>query len=552
MIAKIEKILLLRHYIILIFLVGIIFVSSVENSFLSLDDTWLIVDNPNINLSLKKMPTRFTSHLFKLSDSPEQRMFYSSYYRPILSLLYVLNYKMWGINPIGFHLTNILLHLASTIVLYRVGIFLFSDKIIPLLAASIFAVHPVHHEVLGRVALGENIYGLFIILSLYFFLKEKLILSLSAFSIALFSKESAVMLPFALAILSIQKRGLKSGILFTTPYAALVGIYLIIRAIIVESVFGGVLDIPTFTQIITMFIAVSDYMRLLIIPFPVSPFYPARLYPSIFEPKFLFAIIILLLVSLLILKLRNDKTMFFLILSPLIMLVPGILKVNALSCTPDLIYIADRLLYVPAMFFSLFVSAFTLNIRADKSKKYVIIGWTIIIALFTFITASTVRIYKDDFIFYKKIAEESPHAISPHIELGHIYHKMGKLDNAIKEYNTALKPPPTYKTNITLNGLSGSNTLWEYQPALADTHFSIGLVYLEKGNIEKATRKFKVATILRPNFVDAHYNLGNVYQKQGRMSDAIKEYETVLKIDSKHADAHQNLEILNIKKKQLH
>lgn len=568
MIAKIEKVLLLKPYIILMLLVVLASANSLKNSFLNIDDNYFIVDNPKINLPLKEIPSVFLTPLGKIHDSTGSQSNYI-YYRPVLNLLYAFNYKIWGLNPVGFHLTNIMLHFISSIFLYRTGLFLFdNNKLISLMAAAIFAVHPVNHEALSRVALNEPVYGLFIIISLYFFLKGNRYFSLSAFFLALLSKESAVMLPFALVLLAYHKQGFKGGWITMRPYAILTVIYLILRAMFTDTFGGNEVQQPAFAQILTMAVAASDYIKLLIIPYPLSPFYPARLYTSIYEPRVLLAISILILVSLLIFKLRKDKTMFFLLTFPFIMLAPVIFRVNTFPLGLDLVYIAERFLYVPAMTFSLFISAYAVKLAEEKTEKYVVAGWISIVIVFILIMTSANKMWENDSSIAKKITMESPDSAIAHQYLGNVYFNQRRFDEAIREFKANFAPNYSfYKyiqeyTKRQANSSSGKiynvqggefdlRVFKEYAPGFAVIHFDLGRVYLAQGDIEKASRKFKVATILSPDFVEAHYNLGNVYQKQGKFSDAIKEYETVLKLDSKHADAHQNLEILNMKKKQL-
>lgn len=258
----------MKPYIILALLVAVAFANSLQNQFVW-DDHALIIDLP-----LKEIPSTFTTPLWKMAGFNEYQQ---TYYRPVTFIFYALNYKIWGMNPIGFHLSDIALHLISAIVLYKIGLLLLNnDTLISLIGASIFAVHPVNNEPVGRAASHEVILGFFIILSIYFFLKEKRYLSWIAYSFALFSKEAAVMLPFALLTLSTHKKGIKRGVIEIMPYIALVGIYLVIRAAIVSAVFGETVHQPAYTRMLTMAAAAFDYIRLLIIPYPLSPFYAAR------------------------------------------------------------------------------------------------------------------------------------------------------------------------------------------------------------------------------------------------------------------------------------
>ena len=114
----------LNHYLILVLLITFSFSNSLQNSFVW-DDTALIVDNPKINMPFKEIPSIFLTPLWDVGRNSAESS--QSYYRPIVTLLYSLNYKLWGPNPVGFHITDILLHMMITIVLYKTGLFLFNN-----------------------------------------------------------------------------------------------------------------------------------------------------------------------------------------------------------------------------------------------------------------------------------------------------------------------------------------------------------------------------------------------------------------------------------------
>ncbi|MBI4691126.1 MAG: hypothetical protein HY754_12810 [Nitrospirae bacterium] len=175
-------------YIILVLLIAFTYGNSLQNSFVW-DDHTVVIKNPKISPSLREIPSVFLTPLWKAAGVETRQV----YYRPMVTLVGILNYKIWGLDPLGFHLTNILLHLITAIFVYRVGFLLFeidaNKELISLIAASIFVVYPVHNESVGRPAMGESLHGLFIILSLYFFLRERRYLSWITFSLALLSKE---------------------------------------------------------------------------------------------------------------------------------------------------------------------------------------------------------------------------------------------------------------------------------------------------------------------------------------------------------------------------
>jgi hypothetical protein len=529
-------------YIILFALVVVVSAPSLKNSFLSYDDAHYIVNNPTLDISFREIPSLFTKPLGEFPGSQHQSSLL--YYRPLLQVLYIFDYALWGKNPVGFHMTNILFHLLSAIFVYRIGLRLFeNNKRLSLFAASLFAVYPVNSEVLHRVAMNENMYGFFMITSIFYFIGKEKYLSWLTFSLALMSKESAVMLPFALFILSIDKEKPWKGLVSLIPYAVIMIIYLVVRQVVMGS-FPETEELQKlFRGTLTMAAAFIDYVRLLVMPYPLHVFYPARFYTSITQPKVLAAISMLMLLSLLAFRLRSDKKMLFLLLSPFVLLVPAIVKVNTFPIRTDLGYIAERLLYVPAMVFSLFISSFVFKTGNEGSgKSYRSAAFTAVIIAFAVITFLSCGRWENDETFYAALAGDAPHAAVVHYYRGTVLFNLGKFNEAQDEFKASVNSNASLSGNVEdLSNLSGSrigrnrskafdlNRLWEYQPAFADTHFALGCVLLAQGNIDAAIRKFRVALILNPALPDVHLYLAEAYMKRKEFDNASKEFHFILR-----------------------
>ncbi|MBI5892294.1 MAG: tetratricopeptide repeat protein [Deltaproteobacteria bacterium] len=552
----------MKSYIILMLLVIIAYANSLQNGFVW-DDNTLIVNNPKINIPLREIPSVFAASLWETTSFSERQQ---EYYRPFVSLLYILNYKIFGLNPSGFHLTNILLHLISVIILYKIGLLLFNnDARISFIGASIFAVHPVNNEPIGRAASGEVIFGFFIIIAIYLFLTDKKYLSWIAFFFALLSKEAAVMLPFALVILSIHRNGVKRGAVAIMPYLALAGIYLVIRMKVVDIVLG--IDTsqsqPISTRIFTMAAAAFDYIRLLIIPYPLSPFYPARWHASVFEPKVMFAIMVLISVSLLAFKIKRDGAMLFLLASPFIMLAPVIWKVNTFPVGWEFVYIAERFLYMPTMLFSIFISASIIKLFKDRPRAYLNTGCILIVTIFAVLTIFSNRIWKNEIVLFKKITEELPNVSFAHNNLGNIYADQGRLDEAMKEYQIAVELKPDYadaRNNLGViyfelgeldMAVKEYESVLKFYPAHAPAHNNLGNVYYNQGNLDKAEKEYLTALRLKPDYTEAYNNLGRIYDSQQRLNEAIDKYSSALRFNPDYAIAYYNRGIAYWKKKLL-
>ncbi|MBI5639713.1 MAG: tetratricopeptide repeat protein [Nitrospirae bacterium] len=477
-------------YALLILLVSITFANSFKNSFIAGDDYNFIVRNPKIAVSLTEIPSVFTRSLTELTTLSVR----CRYYRPVLFLFNIGTYRIWGIEPAGFHLTNVLLHLLSVLILYKTGRILFeNDRLLALIGASIFAVHPVHNQTVAGAGLGDAIYGFFLILCLYLYLREKRLLSLAAFSLALLSKEASVVFPLALMVLAAGRKGLKKGLMEITPYFMLTALYLWVREMVVAGVSDSVTRQPAVTQLLTMSVAAFDYIRLLAVPYPLSPFYPAHWYSSALDLKVIIALSVLSALCFVVFKAGKDKVMLFLLFAPLVMLAPVILRVNAFPMGLDRAYIAERFLYVPAMFFSLLV-AYAFHFFKGRSRQYLMVGWLLAIIALSVMSVVANRVWKDSFSLYGRILEEYPEAAFAHYNLGVAFEEQGFYDEALREYAEAIRLRPDHP----------------------EAHYKLGFVYFFiREQTDLAARHFEAAAALDPDNAKTHLNLAISYRKMG-------------------------------------
>ncbi len=181
------------------------FASAFPNSF-ALDDVPIIVENALIK-SLAKLPTLLTAGYWAGFFGPH---FGGDLYRPLVLASFALNYAVGGLNPFGYHLVNLLLHLAVCWALYVLARQLDLSWGGALVASGLFAVHPLHTEaVTGIVGRAELLMTLGVLLAVVWYRRgggpDRLeprfaVASWGAFVLALLSKEQAIMLPALLAL----------------------------------------------------------------------------------------------------------------------------------------------------------------------------------------------------------------------------------------------------------------------------------------------------------------------------------------------------------------
>jgi tetratricopeptide (TPR) repeat protein len=84
-------------------------------------------------------------------------------------------------------------------------------------------------------------------------------------------------------------------------------------------------------------------------------------------------------------------------------------------------------------------------------------------------------------------------------------------------------------------------TALQINPDYADAHYNFGIALIKKSNVDEAMVHFQIALQIKPDFADAHDNLGNALLQKGNVDEAIVHYQTALQIKPDYADAHNNL-----------
>ena len=187
----------IRIALILIAVVtAVSFLSSLDNGFVNWDDNEYVTENYAIrSFSWNTLKTIFTS-------------FYLGTYCPLVILSYTLEYALFGLAPFGYHLTNLLLHIGNTLLVFALVLRLSTHPPSALVAALLFGVHPLHVESVAWVTERKDVLStLFFLGALLCYLRYQedkqahlYALSIVAFVLSLFSKPMGVTLPLILLL----------------------------------------------------------------------------------------------------------------------------------------------------------------------------------------------------------------------------------------------------------------------------------------------------------------------------------------------------------------
>jgi len=451
-------------FIIFFFVLGLaIYVNSFGNEFV-FDDEHHIVNNTVIR-DFKNLPDVFTHHLTYFGGQENEGKFY----RPIETVTFIIDYFLWRLEPMGYHITNALLHIFVCVLLFFVMRFITGSAILSAVISSLYLVHPIHTEAVayasGRADSLSSIFLLTMVILLYrYWLSEKryiktiyYFLILTALLLALLSKELAMVFPFLLMFFEycLRKKEryrnlIGKKIIFYLPFFALIGVWFFFKNKISPTE-PGVIDVPSIsTRLTTVPKLILDYIRISFFPLNLHmeyklPFPGSLLQSGYFEP-FLFIFFFVALVYYVWKRGRtntNYRIMFFGLGWFLIGLLPYLSIVFPLNAP-----FAEHWLYIPEMGFILFVIYFILyQLRKQRwAEKCVLFSCVVIIGIYSCLTIKQNAVWKNGITFYEHTIKYAPYSAKAHNNLGVEYMRKGDKAKAKGLFKRALELDPNYKT----------------------------------------------------------------------------------------------------------
>lgn len=513
------------HTAIILAVTGLAYLDSFRNQFLW-DDLHLIVDNPAIK-HWSLAPGLFLSELF-----PHGVL--SRYYRPLQALTYLLDYQIWGLHPVGYHLTNVLLHAGVALLLQRLAVVLLRNTTAGLVTALLFAVHPIHTEAVTYIAgRSDPLAALFMLAALLWFARDprpglsgRRMLSLGAFLLALLAREAAMVTLLLLVLIDRVPAPRDDGASEPTPwrhvairlvpYAAVLAGYLGLRAAVVglAPLASAPAHVPLYLRLCTTAKVVLEYLALLLVPIDQHMERLIQPAASCLTAPVLAAMFLIGAMAAVAVACRRTAwpvtlglAWFFVALLPVSNLVP-------LST-----FMAEHWLYVPSMGIFL-IAGWGVSRLAER-------GWAqpattgVLIALVAYggLTMRRNLDWRDGLTFYQATLRLAPNSARAWTNLGHAYHEAGDTEKAREAYQRAL----------------------QLNPAAADVVQNLGVIQATKGHARQARAAYELAMAMDSSLADPHNNLGNIYREQGRYEEAEREFREALRLNPSHAAAYNNL-----------
>jgi len=383
-----------------------------------------------------------------------------NYYRPVFLTWLLLNFKLFGLHAAGWHLAVVFLHLIVTWQVYRLALVLLDNQPAALVTAALFGLHPVHIEAVAWVSgATEPLAAVFVLGSLLSYIAYRkqgrhttYVLALLCFTLAVLTKETAVLLPVVLFAYDLLLRGQQPGpgerirgsFLRLVPFGSLVGVYLIARYHALHALTRQIVNIDARTTLLTIPSVLAFYARLLLLPVRLSAFYdtpyittaPAALWPAIG------CVVVAGIAVALLWRFRSRAAGFAVVL----LLFP-LLPLMKLSVFPQGELAHDRYLYLPSIGFALLLGLLAQVIAKNSrpSKQRV---WTacagILCILYFYGTLTQSLYWANDLVLYVRGVQLAPNNLVARTDLGAELMARGRTDLAMDEYRNVLHRDPQY------------------------------------------------------------------------------------------------------------
>ena len=494
--------------------VFLLYTQSLWNDFVLWDDDYLIVNNPLIrSLSLHSIWTAFTSY------DPEL-------YIPITFLSYQINYLIAGLHPFIYHLTNLLLHATNALLVSAVAYHLSKKNFwISVAAGLFFAVHPLHTEaVIWASARKDVLASTFFLSSLLLYLqyrdtglRSSYTWSVAMFLFALLSKVSVIALPLILLMIDWRdgRQWTRKVLIEKVPYFKL-------------SAFAGVIALygktqqiahSTITETVLLVIkSTAFYLEKIVLPLHLSPMYPFIGDIHLTSPEFFIpTIVIIALAGGALWSLRWTREAMFALLFFLLAIAPSMF--NFRKGEEGDIYIAsDRYAYLASFAVLFLVCVVLFRLREKLSPMIINIVVAVMVITLGPLAYMQTGIWNDSETLFTSVIASYPQAQAAHHNLGVLYQKEGRLQDALNQYQAALAIAPK-----------------------ASTESNVGDIFRENGQFSDAAAHYQNALTLNPRSVDAELGMGFLRLEQNDIDSAIAAFQSAVEYGPLDARTRLNL-----------
>jgi len=572
-----------------------VYLSALHNGFVDWDDGWYVFENPHIRV--------FNKSFFKWAFFESQNILW----HPLTWISHAVDYALWGLDPVGHHLSSVLFHGLNTmlVVLLVMRLFeawgakhgggdpggSFSERgmlLVSAITGLLFGLHPIHVESVAWVTERKDVlYSFFFLLSLLsylrygaradereeiFFKDSRYLACLGLFLLALLSKPMAITLPLVLLIIDwypLERFGvrarLKKIVLEKIPFFAfsLLTVVITLMPNHVAPVLNPMENRPFLTRVLVGAAALISYLGKMLWPVQLVPFYPYPRDVSFWSPTYFVPLLLVIAITIACVAVSRTRKIWLALWAYYIATLFPVLGFVTIGNHA----MADRYTYLPSLspFIILGLTAAWASGKADglAQSKMPIKVFSAMVAVLAVVSLAqlTIRqigIWKDSFTLWNYVINKEPEgAYLAYNGLGVAFQKTGRFDEAIEDFNRAIAIAPFFDEAFFNRGIAYEKmgrldkaiadytTTIALNPSYYEAYTNRGMIYEKIGQPEKAIADYYTTIALNPSSQEAFYNLGVLYGKAGLFEKALEKFNESLAINPNRADSYVNRGIVN-------
>jgi len=552
------------QYSVIIFLIIASFISYgriLSNDFVNFDDDIYITENDHVKSGIN---TKNIQWAFSTT--------FADFWHPITWLSLFFDYELYGLNAGGYHLTNLLLHMMSALLLFRIFNRTTGELWPSAFIAAFFALHPLRVESVAWAAERKDVLSIFFgLASIYVYIcyaqsakYSQYFFCLILFVLSLMSKPMLVTLPFVLLLLDYwplkRWRESTSAEFKSTRISRLIWekvpfIILAFIFIIVALWAQGLLGAPTSTDSMPFLFRMSNaiiayvfYLEKIFWPIDLAVFYPYQ--HSL--PFWQILLSCLILTGMTLVAFYNVKKTPFLFVGwfwffGTLLPVIGLVQVGSQA-------MADRYTYLPSIGIAMMLTwgIFSLFKKEETRKKFLFPAGITILIILAFLTWELSGYWKNNLGLFGHALRVTKNNAMAHNNFGLALLENGNVYEAMDHFNSAMTINshfvlPYYnrgnaysKLGLAEKALEDYNHAIALKPDYAEGYYSRGSLLMNLGQYQRALDDFDRAIVLKPGYIKAYNNRGIIYGQMNQYSSAIENFNEIIRRQPDYASAYCN------------
>lgn len=503
-----------------------IYAGSLKNDFVW-DDIGVFVEDPLIR-DFENIPGFFMSPLTLGGNQDQQGINTKAirYYRPLTSTLHVVEHHLFGTDPFGYKLLNLLVNSVVVVLAFLLVRKLSGNTVTAFLAALLYSAIPARGEVVYWAYSDSHILAsLFILMALLTYLHQRTITSLVLMGIALLFQEIAILTPAILAsyelLVAHDDRNALQKAQRITPFVILSIIYFVARQAVVGQLATS--PLPLANQVKAIYYISAKYLKILFLPDAPVTMYLYR--PDMFGPEGPVGMVTNLMVLLI---LATGIIIWFSTRSQLFWFIWFFIWIAVnfnIGAYGDYL-MSEKLLYLAALGPCVLLASLSLKI---KRFRHVMV--TLLIFVFAWhanLSQARASYWTNTTVYLDHLLAFEPDYEVAHYQSGVVSLEAGDYDKAISHFDKVVSLRPEMGSSM--------------QPLLANTYSEKGRSLAEAGQLGKAIKALEKARLIEPDRSATYNSLGIVYYLMGKMALATQNWKMALTVDPTNSEALRNLQ----------